>query len=55
MSRFEENMDRATRQACLVLHKDLQRIYLGHLLANWDVLGAIVGIAVDEIHTAIHW
>ena len=43
MASFEENLDRAIRQACLV-HlgndcKDLQRIRLQNLLSNWDVLG----------------
>ena len=54
MARFEENLDGATRQACVVLLgnncKDLQRIYLGHFLSNWDVLGPIGGIAVEEVH-----
>ena len=59
MSSFDENLDRGTRQACLVLSekdcKDLQRICLRHLISNWDVLRPIGGIAVDELHTAIHW
>ena len=59
MASFEEHLDRATRQTCLVLSgndcKDLQRIRLQHLLSNWDVLGPIGGIAVDEIHTLMHW
>ena len=48
MASLEEDVDRATRQACLVLSgndcKDLQRrIYLRHFLSNWDVLGPIGG------------
>ena len=36
--------------------KDLQRMCLRHLLSNWDVLrDRLVGIAMDIIHTAIHW
>ena len=56
---FEENLDRATRQACSVLSendcKDLQRMCLGHFLSNWDIFGPIGEIAVDEVHTVIHW
>ena len=59
VSSFEENLDRATRQACFFLldnsFKDLQRLCLGHFLSNWKVLGPIGGIAVDEVHTEIHW
>ena len=59
MATFDENLDRAIRQACLVLSvndcKDLQRICLQHLLSNWDVFGPIGGIAMDKIHTPIDW
>ena len=59
MSNFKENVDGATSQACLVLSgndcKDLQRICLGHFHSNWEVLGLIGGIVVDEVHTEIQW
>ena len=58
MAGFEENLDCSTRQACLVPSvndcKDLQRIYLMLLLSNWDILGPIGWIAVDEVHTVVH-
>ena len=57
MATFEENLDGAGRKAYLVLSgndcKDLQRIC--HFLSNWEVLGLIGGIAVDQVHTDIHW
>ena len=56
MTCFEE-MDRVIMQACLVLSvndcKDLQRICLQHLLSNWEVLGRLAGIAMDEVHVQI--
>ena len=59
MSNLEENVDSATRQAGWFFrgndYKDLQRICLGNFLSNWDVLEPIGGIAVDEVHTEIHW
>ena len=59
MSSFEEYLDGATSLACLVLSgndcKDVQRICLGHFLSNWDILGVIGGIAVDDVHTEIRW
>ena len=59
MASFEENLDCAIRQACLVLSgndcKDVQRICLQHSLSNWEVLGPIGRITLDRGHMAIHW
>ena len=45
MASFEDNLDCATRQACMVLSgndcKDFQRICYVHLPSNWDVLRVI--------------
>ena len=45
MASFDEDLDRAIRQACLVLAvngcKDIQRICLEHLLSNRDVFACL--------------